>query len=155
MAVLQASKVIERLKAVSALKDSAADRRQELLQTTADEVRAAGQPYTSVYLYMLNGDELVLEAFSGQSTEHQRIKVGHGVCGTAVAEGKDQNVPDVAARDNYIACNRFTRSELVVLLRKNGEIVGQIDIDSDVVDPFSKEEEAALKKVADALGDLL
>ncbi|CAM6093698.1 unnamed protein product [Calypogeia fissa] len=121
MAVLQASKVIERLKAASALKDSAADRRQVLLQTTADEVRAAGQPYTSVYLYMLNGDELVLEAFSGQRTKHQRI----------------------------------TRSELVVLLRKNREFVGQIDIHSDVVDPFSKEEEAALKKVADALGDLL
>ncbi|CAM6119890.1 unnamed protein product [Calypogeia fissa] len=155
MAVLQASKVIERLKAASALKDSAADRRQVLLQTTADEVRAAGQPYTSVYLYMLNGDELVLEAFSRQSTKHQRIKVGNGVCGTAVTEGKDQNVPDAAARHNYIACNRFTRSELVVLLRKNREIVGQIDIHSDVVDPFSKEEEAAFKKVADALGDLL
>ncbi|CAM6089718.1 unnamed protein product [Calypogeia fissa] len=153
MAVLQASKVIERLKAASA--DSAVDRRPVLLQTTADEVRAAGQPYTSVYLYMLNGDDFVLQAFSGQSTEHQSFKVGHGVGGTAVAEGKDQNVPDVAARDDYIACNLSTRSELVVLLRRNGEIVGQIDIHSDVVDPFSKEEEAALKKVADALGDLL
>lgn len=81
--------------------------------------------------------------------------MGHGVCGTAVAEGKDQNVPDVTARGNYIACNGFTRSELVVLLRKNGEIVGQIDIDSDVVDPILAEEEAALKRVADALGDLL
>ncbi|CAM6100292.1 unnamed protein product [Calypogeia fissa] len=148
MAVLQASKVIERLKAASA--DSAADRRQVLLQTTADEVRGAGQPYTSVYLYMLNGDYFFLKAFSGQRTEHQRIKVGHGVCVTAVAEGKDQNVPDVAARDNDISCN-----PLVVPFGKNGEIVGQIEIHSDVVDPFSKEEEAALKKVADALGDLL
>ncbi|CAM6092066.1 unnamed protein product [Calypogeia fissa] len=155
MAVLQASEVIERLKAASALKDSAADRRQVLLQTTADEVRAAGKPYTSVYLYMLNGDELVLEAFSGRSPKHLTIEVGHGVCGTAVEEGKDQNVPDVSARHNYIACNRRTRSELVVLLRKNREIVGEIDIHSDVVDPVSKEEEAALKKVADALGDLL
>ncbi|CAM6093697.1 unnamed protein product [Calypogeia fissa] len=120
MAVLQASKVIECLKAASVLKDSAADRRQVLLQTTADEVRAAGQPYTSVYLYMLKGDEPVLEAFSRRSAKHQRI----------------------------------TRSELVVLLRKDREIVGQIDIHSNVVDPFSKEE-AALKKVADALGDLL
>ncbi|CAM6109155.1 unnamed protein product [Calypogeia fissa] len=155
MAVLQASKVIKRLKAASALKDSAADRRRVLRQTTADEVRAAGQPYTSVYLYMLNGEDLDLEAFSGRSPKHLSIEVGCGVCGTAVAEGKDQNVPDVAARDNYIACNRRTRSELVVLFRKNREIVGLIDIHRDVVDPFSKEEEAALKKVADALGDLL
>lgn len=53
-----------------------------------------------------------------------------------MAEGKDQNIPNVTARENHIACNGFTRSELVVLLRKNGEIVGQIDIDNDVVDPF-------------------
>lgn len=62
MAELQASKVIERLKSASVIKSSS-DHRQELLQITADEVRAAGQPYTSVYLYMLKGDEVVLEAF--------------------------------------------------------------------------------------------
>ena len=52
-------------------------------------------PYTSVYLYMLHGDELVLEAFAGRETDHTRIPVGTGVCGTAVATGLDQNVPDV------------------------------------------------------------
>jgi GAF domain-containing protein len=104
---------------------------------------------------MLQGDELMLEAFSGRDTEHTRIAVGHGVCGTAVATGQDQNVGDVRAIQNYIACNTFTRSELVVLIRRGARILGQIDVDSDVPDPFTADEEAAVKKVADALGVLL
>ena len=78
--------------------------RQELLQYAADRIQAAGPPYTSVYLYMLQGEELVLEAWSGRETEHTRIAVGQGVCGTAVATGQDQNVGDVRAVANYIAC---------------------------------------------------
>jgi L-methionine (R)-S-oxide reductase len=129
--------------------------RAELLSLAAEKIRAAGAPYTSVYLYMLRGDQLELEAFAGRETEHTRIAVGHGVCGTAVATGLDQNVPDVRAIDNYIACNLWTRSELVVLIRRGAAILGQIDIDSDVPDPFSPDEETAVRKVADALAVLL
>lgn len=129
--------------------------REELLRTAAEKIRAAGPPYTSVYLYMVHGPELVLEAYAGRETEHTRIAVGQGVCGTAVATGEDQNVPDVRAVGNYIACNVWTRSELVVLIRRGDTILGQIDIDSDVPDPFSKDEEAQVKQVADALGILL
>ena len=129
--------------------------RQQLLQFAADRIRAAGSPYTSVYLYMLHGEELVLEAWSGRDTEHTRIPVGKGVCGTAVATGRDQNVGDVRAVENYLACNLFTRSELVVLIRRGQRILGQIDIDSDVVDPFTLEEEAEVRKAADALAVLL
>jgi GAF domain-containing protein len=129
--------------------------RLELLQLAADRIRAAGPPYTSAYLYMLHGSELVLEAFSGRETEHTRIAVGEGVCGTAVAEGRDQNVGDVRALSNYLACNLETRSELVVLIRRGPLILGQIDIDSDVPDPFTAEEHQALKAVADALAVLL
>lgn len=129
--------------------------RQALLQYAADRIRAAGAPYTSVYLYMLHGDLLELEAWSGRDTEHTRIPVGKGVCGTAVATGQDQNVPDVRAVGNYIACNTFTRSELVVLIRRGAAILGQIDVDSDVSDPFTPDEEAAVRTVADALAVLL
>ena len=103
----------------------------------------------------LDNNELHLEAFSGRATEHTRIAVGHGVCGTAVATGEDQNVGDVRARENYIACNLFTRSELVVLIRRGAHILGQIDVDSDVPDPFTDEEERAVRQVADALAVLL
>jgi putative methionine-R-sulfoxide reductase with GAF domain len=129
--------------------------RQALLQLAADRMQLAGAPYTSVYLYMLHGDDLVLEAFAGRETEHTRIAVGHGVCGTAVATGEDQNVGDVRAITNYIACNTFTRSELVVLIRRGEKILGQIDVDSDVPNPFTADEEAAVRQIADALAILL
>jgi GAF domain-containing protein len=126
-----------------------------LLQLAAERIRSAGEPYTSVYMYMLHGDELVLETHSGRDTDHARIPVGKGVCGTAVATGTDQNVPDVRARENYIACNTWTRSELVVLIRRGTTILGQIDVDSDAIDPFDAEEQAAVRQVADALAVLL
>ena len=129
--------------------------RLALLQLAAERMRAAGEPYTSVYMYMLHGDELVLEAHSGRDTDHTRIPVGRGVCGTAVATATDQNVPDVRARENYIACNTWTRSELVVLIRRGATILGQIDVDSDALDPFDADEQAAVRQVADALAVLL
>jgi L-methionine (R)-S-oxide reductase len=149
--VLESDRIVAALRGAFAREEG----RQTLLQLTADRIRAAGPPYTSVYLYMLHGTELVLEAFSGRETEHVRIPVGVGVCGTAVANKQDQNVPDVRAVDNYLACNAWTRSELVVLIRRGNLILGQIDIDSDQPDPFTPEEEAAVKQVADALAVLL
>jgi L-methionine (R)-S-oxide reductase len=151
MAVLHADKVIASLRGAFAREVG----RTELLRTAAEKIRAAGPPYTSVYLYMLHGDELVLEAFAGRDTDHVRIPVGQGVCGTAVATGRDQNVPDVRAVENYLACNTWTRSELVVLIRRGETILGQIDVDSDQADPFTAEEDAEVRAVADALAVLL
>ena len=151
MTVLDADRVIAALRGTFA-RDAG---REELLRTAAEKIRAAGPPYTSVYLYMLQGDQLVLEAYAGRETEHTRIAVGKGVCGTAVASGEDQNVPDVRAIDNYIACNAWTRSELVVLIRRGSVILGQIDIDSDESDPFTPAETAEVRRVADALAILL
>ena len=129
--------------------------RQALLQMACDRIRGWGAPFTSVYAYMLHGDELRLEAFAGRETDHTRIPVGTGVCGTAVATKQDQNVPDVAAVGNYLACNTFTKSELVVLIRRGDHILGQIDIDSDVPNGFGDSEYADVKEVADALAVLL
>ena len=129
--------------------------RVEMLRLAADLMRETGPPYTSIYLYMVHGDELLLEAWSGRDTEHQRIPVGKGVCGTAVATGQDQNVGDVQGRENYIACNLFTKSELVVLIRRGPNILGQIDVDSDLLDPFTDDEVQAVRQVAEALAVLL
>ena len=129
--------------------------RAELLQLACDRLRSLGAPFTSVYAYMLEGGELALEAFSGRETEHTRIPVGRGVCGTAVATGEDQNVPDVAAIGNYLACNRETKSELVVLIRRGQTTLGQLDIDSDVPAGFTESHHGAVKEVADALAVLL
>jgi L-methionine (R)-S-oxide reductase len=151
MPVLDSDRIVAALRGAFAREEG----REGLLRIAAEKIRAAGPPYTSVYLYMLHGNELVLEAHAGRDTDHTRIPVGVGVCGTAVAMGKDQNVPDVRAVENYLACNTWTRSELVVLIRRGSLILGQIDIDSDVPDPFTAEEEAAVKRVADALAILL
>src|SRR5437867_7678066 len=151
MPVLDSDRIVAALRGAFAREEG----REGLLRIAAEKIRAAGPPYTSVYLYMLHGSELLLEAHSGRNTDHTRIPVGVGVCGTAVAMGMDQNVPDVRAVENYLACNSWTRSELVVLIRRGSLILGQIDIDSDVPDPFTPEEEAAVKRVADALAVLL
>jgi GAF domain-containing protein len=118
-------------------------------------MRRAGPPYTGVYLYMVHDGELVLEAFDGRPTEHTRIPVGTGICGRAVAERHDLNVPDVTRAQGYLACSVETRSELVVLIRRHDEILGQIDVDSDLPDGFPLEEERAVREVADALAVLL
>lgn len=150
-AVSETAKVVRALRAAH-LHD---DGRRVLLQMACDRIRAWGPPYTSVYAYMLHGDELQLEAHSGRDTDHTRIPVGKGVCGTAVATKQDQNVADVTAIGNYLACNTFTKSELVVLIRRGDDILGQIDIDSDVPRGFGEREHADVKEVADALAVLL
>ncbi len=129
--------------------------RVDLLRMACERIQGWGGPYTSVYAYMVHGDELVLEAHAGRDTDHVRIAVGVGVCGTAVALRQDQNVPDVSAIGNYLACNVYTKSELVVLIRRGDHILGQIDIDSDVPDGFGEREHADVKVVADALAVLL
>lgn len=149
--VSEAAKVVRALRAAH-LRDES---RQALLHMACERIRAWGPPYTSAYAYMLHDNELRLEAHSGRDTDHTRIPVGTGVCGTAVAARQDQNVPDVSAIGNYLACNTFTRSELVVLIRRGDHILGQIDIDSDIPDGFGEREHADVKEVADALAVLL
>jgi len=130
--------------------------RGDLLQLAASRIRAAGSPYTGVYMYMLSDDGILeLEAFDGRPTDHTRIPVGQGICGQAVAEMRDINVPDVSAADGYLACSIETKSELVVLIRRHDEILGQIDIDSDTPNGFDAREETAVRAVADALAALL
>lgn len=149
--VSEATKLVRALRAAH-LHDEG---REALLRMACERIRSWGPPYTSVYAYMLHGQALELEAYAGRATEHTRIAVGQGVCGTAIAEQRDQNVADVSAIGNYLACNLFTKSELVVLIRRGDHILGQIDIDSDVPNGFGEREHADVKEVADALAVLL
>ena len=130
--------------------------RQELLQLAADKIREAGDPYSGVYMYMVHpNSELVLEALAGRPTDFRRIPLGNGICGQAVAERRDINVPDVSTADGYLSCSVETKAELVVLIRRHDDILGQIDIDSDLLDPFDAPEQGALRRVADALAVFL
>jgi GAF domain-containing protein len=107
--------------------------------------------YRWVGVYWLEGETLVLGPHVGAATEHDRIPVGRGVCGTAVLVGKNQIVPDVHQLTNYLACSAATRSEIVVLIRRDGAIVGQIDADGDLVGAFDATDENLLMAVAGRL----
>lgn len=111
--------------------------------------------WVGVYLVDDDGKELWLHNYVGKATTHARIKVGEGVCGTAVAERKNQNVPDVTQVENYLACSPRTKSELVVLIRAGDDILGQIDIDSNTESAFGEKDEESVGAVADKLAEVL
>ncbi|MHA2232655.1 MAG: GAF domain-containing protein [Candidatus Hodarchaeales archaeon] len=99
-------------------------------------------------IYLVDGEELRLEYYKGKPTDHVRIPKGRGVCGSAWLKERNIIVNDVRNIENYLACSLETRAEIVVLLRKNGQIIGQIDVDSDQVAAFSPEDELALQQAA-------
>lgn len=99
-------------------------------------------------IYVLRGEMLHLDAYVGAATDHTEIPVGRGVCGTAVAENKNQVIEDVRELSNYLSCSAFTRSELVVLIRNGETILGQIDIDGHEVGAFDAQDERFLEELA-------
>jgi len=100
-------------------------------------------------IYELYPDNVLrLGPFIGVATDHVFIAVGNGLCGTAVAERRNINVPDVGAIGNYLACSASTRSELVVLIRQGDTIYAQIDIDSQTRNAFSDETVESVEQVA-------
>jgi len=104
-----------------------------LLRYAVRTLHKSDDRYDWVGVYLLSDDrlELWLHNYMGSPTEHAKIPVGEGVCGTAVAHGANQNVPDVSHFPGYLACSPEVKSELVVLIRAGGEIFGQLDIDSN------------------------
>lgn len=123
------------------------------LRKKAMEMLSELPEYNWSGIYRLEGETLVLDEYVGAATDHMRIAVGVGVCGTAVAEKANQVIDDVRQLTNYLACSTQTRSEIVVLIHRNGEILGQIDIDGHTVGAFDKSDEAFLERVAEVLAE--
>jgi GAF domain-containing protein len=106
-------------------------------------------------IYELFPDNVLhLGPFVGAPTDHVFIGVGTGVCGTAVAEKRNMNIPDVRQISNYLACSTSTRSELVVLIRTGETIHAQIDIDSHEVAAFDDRSVEMVQQLADWLAAL-
>lgn len=128
-----------------------------IMRETVKVLKAADARYNFVGVYMLNPEENVLwlHNYSGEPTDHARIAVGQGVCGTAVAEAANQNVPDVTQVGNYIACSPRTKSELVVLIRSSSEIFGQIDIDARELNAFSADDQRAVEALAATIAEAI
>ena|SRR5205809_380952 len=123
----------------------------EVLRYAVQILKQEREHYNWVGIYLVEGDTLVLHNYIGKPTEHTRIPVGTGVCGVAVAEGSNQIIGDVTKLDNYLACSVETRAEIVVLIRRGLDILGQIDIDSDFENAFNHEDESLLARIADLL----
>ena len=100
--------------------------------------------------YLLEGDTLVLGPFQGK-TACIEIPVGKGVCGTAVAENATQLVADVHAFPGHIACDSASNSEIVIPLRKEGSILGVLDIDSPRYARFTENDRQNLEIFAEIL----
>lgn len=97
--------------------------------------------------YRMIDGELVLGPFVGRPA-CIRIPLGQGVCGTAAASGETQLVEDVHAFPGHIACDAASRSELVVPVMRDGEIVAVIDIDSPELARFDREDAEGIEALA-------
>jgi GAF domain-containing protein len=113
---------------------------------------AASPRYHWVGIYRLDGDTLLLEREVGLPTPHRRIPLGQGLCGAAARERATIVVDDVRADPRYLACSAATRSEIVVpIIRGDGRVFGEIDIDSDDLAAFGEADRRLLEALAVAL----
>ena len=107
-----------------------------------------------VGFYLLQDDRLVVGPFQGKPA-CVHIPVGKGVCGTAIAEDRAINVPDVHQFPGHIACDGASNSEIVLPIHGNGRAIAVIDIDSPVFRRFSASDEEGLKRIAEFIGRLV
>ena len=128
-----------------------------ILREAVLRISDADDRFDWVGIYLLDPAEkqLWLHNYVGEPTEHAKIGVGEGVCGTAVQDGENMIVNDVSTVDNYLACSPDVKSEMVVLIRAGTDILGQIDIDSEKKDAFTHEDEDGVQRVADKLAEVL
>jgi L-methionine (R)-S-oxide reductase len=126
-----------------------------LLRSAVKKIASAVPRFDWVGVYLLNAEaeELWLHNYVGRGTEHAKIPVGQGICGTAVETSSNLTINDVSTVENYLTCDPDVKSEMVVLIRAGSEIFGQIDIDSLTADSFKQEDEAAVQMVADKLAE--
>ncbi len=140
-------------RALAAVAEAARRPYREALPAAAAALQALPR-YTGVYLYVLRGDALELDAYAGRATEHVRIPVGQGLCGLSARTRDVVVVDDVASDPRYLACNLETRSEIVFPILRGERYLAQIDVDSDEPAAFGPEDRAFLAKVATLLAPL-
>jgi len=119
----------------------------EKLQNICNYLKQEIDYYDWVGFYFKNGDknELKLAQFAGEPTDHVIIPFGKGICGQVALSNENFIVPDVTAQDNYISCGWKVKSEIVIPIFVDEENIGQIDIDSHTVNPFTKNDEILLE----------
>ena len=113
--------------------------------------------YDWVGFYFANHEAktLHLGPYVGAETDHTVIPFGKGICGQVAVSNETFVVPDVHEQDNYLSCSIDTKAEIVVPIIKNGENIGQIDIDSHTLDPFTAEDREMLEWLCDEIAKII
>ena len=129
---------------------------QELPQLASAKIHESGPPYSHVYMYRLQPDDtLAVVANSGQPPDANNINASSGANRRAVFEKTNRYMPRITSTDRHQTHSTDTQSELIILIRRHDEIIGGIDIESDLPNAFNDAEQAAVVEVADALAALL
>lgn len=134
---------------VTAITENTTLSRDEKLLAVCQLLKDSIDYYNWVGFYFANQETqtLHLGPYVGAETDHTVIPFGKGICGQVAISNDNFVVADVSAQDNYIACSFTVKSEVVVPLFVNGQNIGQIDIDSHVIDPFTEADERFLEFV--------
>ena len=130
--------------------------RDEKLAATCHLLKDNVTHYDWVGFYIADQSkrELILGPFVGEPTEHTRIAFGEGICGQAAAIRKPFVVQDVRKETNYLSCSVKVMSEIVFPIMKNDQVVGELDIDSHTLSPFTDKDNALLGKICAIVADL-
>ena len=140
---------------IKIVNDENTSRDEKLLQICALlESNVAHYNWVGFYFANHESQTLHLGPDVGAPTDHTVIPFGKGICGQVAVSNNNFVVPDVAAQDNYIACSFTVKSEIVVPLFVNGQNIGQIDIDSNTLDPFTAKDERFLEFVNEQIAVL-
>ena len=124
-------------------------------QRAVDTLHERLPKYDWIGIYWVEGNDLVLGPWVGpEATEHTRIPIGTGVCGAAAASGRTEIVPDVDADPRYLSCFASTKSEIVVPIFHENEVVGEIDVDGSDLGAFDEADARFLEEVAALLAPL-
>src|SRR6218665_1521096 len=120
----------------------------DLVANLANTVAALKEQFGWLWVgfYLVKNDELVLAPFQGP-VACTRIRRGRGVCGTSWAEAKTLTVPDVEKFPGHIACSSLSRSEIVVPVIRNGEVIGVLDVDATEPARFDTVDQQYLEQI--------
>ncbi|GAA3934973.1 GAF domain-containing protein [Hymenobacter algoricola] len=141
----KAEKYRQLLPQIEALTAGEPDQTANLANTAAALRQAFG--FFWVGFYLVKGDELVLGPFQGPIA-CTRIRHGKGVCGASWARAQTLLVPDVEAFPGHIACSSESKSEIVVPIIRDGQVVAVLDVDSDQLNDFDHDDQLALEQLA-------
>jgi L-methionine (R)-S-oxide reductase len=128
------------------------DGEPDLIANLANTIAALKEQFGWFWVgfYLVKKDELVLGPFQGPIA-CTRIRKGRGVCGTSWQRAKTLIVPDVEKFPGHIACSSLSKSEIVVPVIRNGEVIGVLDADSSVLDQFDETDKQYLEEIVEMI----